>query len=102
MDLFEFYRTLLFLIMSVYAAVMTVVMVLQAWWLLTGTDRAVALVRKYVVVLLLRMKVSVFRNELLQIAALTALFIYLVYLHDWSHFAGIPIPWAGPATKAAG
>lgn len=92
MDLFEFYRALLFLIMTVYAAVMTVVMVLNAAWLYAGTDRTAAMVRNYVIVLLLRMRVSVFRSELLQIVALSALFIYLVYLHDWSHFGGLPIP----------
>jgi hypothetical protein len=95
MDLFEFYRTLLFLILTVYAAVMTITMILHAMWLFTGRDRTAAMIRKYLVVLLLRMRLSVLRSELTQIVVLFALFVYLVYLHDWSYFAGLPVPWIG-------
>jgi len=81
MDIFEFYRNLLFLILSVYTLVMTASMLVQFGWIFTSPDRMAAMLRKYLAVMLLRLTFRPLMGQLLQNVALLALFIWLVWLH---------------------
>lgn len=80
MDLFETYRWLLALVCTIYATVV----ILRSWWgwweYFMGS-RQTAVLGKYVLVLLLRTKFYRFAWELLQIAALTSLLLFLLYWH---------------------
>ncbi len=80
LDFFDTFRWLLAIICTVYAVIVT-------WNWLWGylqwfqSSREMQRVGNYAVVLLLRTRIRRFGFELLQIAALTALFFYIVYLH---------------------
>jgi hypothetical protein len=89
MDLFDFYRALLAIFLTVYTLLMTAAMIVQGMWLLTSRDRTAAILRKYLVLLALRMRVRAFRNELIQIALLSVAFIALLY----GHLLPLPTQW---------
>lgn len=80
LDLFDTFRWLLAIICTVYAVIVT-------WnWLWSylnwfRSSREMRRVGSYAAVLILRIRVLRFGFELLQIAALTALFFYIVHLH---------------------
>lgn len=81
MDLFEFYRTLLFIILTVYTTAMTISMIGQAGWLLTSQDRSAAILRKYLLLMILRLRLGPLGGELLQILLLGAIFLGILWLH---------------------
>lgn len=80
-DVFNFYRSLLFLILTVYTAAMTAAMVWQAAWLLTSKERTASILRNYLMILFLRAELGPFRREVLQIFGLGWLFLVLLWLH---------------------
>jgi hypothetical protein len=81
LDFFDTFRWLLAIVCTVYAVIVT-------WnWLWCylqwfGSSRELKRVGSYAAVLLLRTRIWRFGLELLQIAALTVLFFYIVYLHQ--------------------
>lgn len=77
-DLFDFWRWFLAVACMIYAVVLTV---RWAWsWLvyLAGRDRSIVLLRHYLIVQALRLRVRRFAGELLQIAAWTTVLILLL------------------------
>ncbi len=80
-DLFAFYRWVLFIIGTVY----TVVVTARSLWswveFLWAPERWSGPLRRYVLVQALRIRIRRFTLELAQIAALTAAFFILVWLH---------------------
>ena len=80
LELFGTFRWLLATICTLYAVIVT-------WNWLGGqlqwfrSSRELQRVGSYTVVLLLRTRIRRFGFELLQIAALTVLFAYIIYLH---------------------
>jgi len=77
-DLFDFWRWFLAIACTVYATVLTV---RWAWsWLvyLAGADRSIVLLRHYLIVQALRLRVRRFGGELAQIAGWSAALILLL------------------------
>lgn len=81
-DLFEFYRFLLALLVLVHCVVKLVSFVYR-WYAFDSRYRWAPLVRRYVVVQLLRIRVRRFLFEIAQLGALAAIFILLVSRHWW-------------------
>jgi len=81
-DLFEFYRFLLALLVGVYCVV-KLISFLWRWHRFDSRYRWAPLVRRYVVVQLLRIRVRRFVLDFLQIAALALILILLVSRHWW-------------------
>jgi len=88
-DLFEQWRLLLTVVCTVYAVVVTA-RSLRSWLLyLSGRDRRTSLLRSYVVVQLLRLRLRRFAGELLQIGFWLAMLLLLLYGHrHWVQQAG--------------
>jgi len=81
LDLFDTYRWLVAIVCTVYATIVTwqwVVNYLQ-WF---QSSRELKRVGGYAALLLLRIRVRRFALEMLQIVGLTALFFYIVHLHQ--------------------
>jgi len=80
-DIFDLYRQLLAIVVSTYIVVRMVNFVLR-WQLATeAAPRWEALVRRYLTVQLMRLRVRRFLFELGQVAVLAAVFGYLLLLH---------------------
>jgi hypothetical protein len=79
-DLFVTFRWLLATVCSVYAAIVTW-RSLVGWLTYFRSSRQTAVMGRYTLVLLLRLRLRRFAGELLQIAAWTALLILLLYAH---------------------
>jgi hypothetical protein len=79
-DLFFWFRWLLATVCTVYAVVVTG-RSLWGWLTYFGSSRQTAILGRYTLVLLLRMKSTRFAGELLQIAALSVILLALVYMH---------------------
>ena len=80
-DLFEFYRFLLAVLVCTYG---TIKLILFIWyWHRTGGEGWVgpALVRRYVIVLLLRLRFRRFAYEFLVIGGLAGVLVLLLRLH---------------------
>ncbi|MBX3394765.1 MAG: hypothetical protein KF841_05315 [Phycisphaerae bacterium] len=80
-DVFELYRLLLTTLCAVYAVVVTVRSLLFIAGSLVGSDKKAQVVRKYAVVLLLRMRISRFKRELAGIAAYSLILLVIFYWH---------------------
>jgi len=80
LDLFEMYRWLLALVCTVYTVVVTVRSVVN-WLAYFRESRRTAVLGRYTLVLLLRMRLRRFAGELLQIAALVVVLVVLIYAH---------------------
>lgn len=79
-DLFFWFRWLLAIVCTVYAVIVTG-RSMWGWLTYFGSSRQTAILGRYTFVLLLRMKFVRFASELLQIAALSAILLALVYMH---------------------
>ena len=85
--LFTIFRWQLSIVCTIYAVIMTWQW-LYGWLVWFGSSRQTAALGRYASVLLVRIKIRRFSWELLQIAALCAIFMGLVYLHpSWSQTA---------------
>lgn len=80
LDLFETFRWLLAVVCTVYAVVVTVRSLL-GWLEYFASTRETAILGRYTLVLLLRIRMRRFAGELLQIAGLTAFLVLLLYAH---------------------
>jgi hypothetical protein len=80
LDLFQMYRWLLALVCTVYAAVVTV-RSLGSWLAYFRESRQTAVLGRYTLVLLLRMRLRRFGGELIQIGLLLVVLIGLIYAH---------------------
>jgi len=80
-DLFFAFRYALGLVCGVYATVRLVTSVWRWHLYLSPARRSTNLMRQYVILHLLRLRVHRFTLELAQIVGLAALFCVLVYLH---------------------
>lgn len=87
-DLFGFYRWILFLIGTVYTIVVTGRSVLSWLEWLWSPERWSGPLRRYVLVQALRIRFRRFTLELAEIAALAGAFAVLVWLHRWLGFVG--------------
>ena len=84
LDLFEMFRWLLAVVCSVYTVVVTW-RSLAGWLDYFQTSRETAVLGRYTLVLLLRMRFRRFAGELVQIVALTVVLVLLLYAHrGWS------------------
>ncbi len=80
-DLFEQWRILLTVVCTVYAVVVTG-RSLWSWAVyLSGRDRRTSLLRSYIVVQLLRLRLRRFAGELLQIGFWLAMLLLVLYGH---------------------
>ncbi|MBP7935719.1 MAG: hypothetical protein KA354_13815 [Phycisphaerae bacterium] len=79
-DLFVWFRWLLATVCTVYAVVVTG-RSLWGWLAYFGSSRQTAILGRYTLVLLLRMRSARFAGELLQIAVLSAMLLALVCMH---------------------
>ena len=81
LDFFQFFRYLLGLIATVYATVLT----LQSLWgwivWLSGEDKYISLVRRYVIVHGLRLRVKSFWGDVIICVLLCVVFFLLWYAH---------------------
>jgi hypothetical protein len=80
-DLFDLFRQLLALLGGVYVVVRLVNFVVRWQVSMRSTRRAEALARRYLVLQALRVRISRFVVELLQIAALVVVLAWLIHLH---------------------
>lgn len=81
-DLFEFYRFLLFVLAASYSLVRVVFFI---WWWQVSADSVLggAMVRRYLSVLLLRVRFWRFLYEFVVMAGLASILLVLIQLH-WS------------------
>ena len=81
-DLFEFYRFLLFVLAASYSLVRVVLFI---WWWQVSADSVLggAMVRRYLSVLLLRVRFWRFLYEFVVMAGLASILLVLIQLH-WS------------------
>lgn len=79
-DLFDVYRFGLAVLVLAYAAVRTTLFVWN-WVYRPESILSSSLVRRYIIVLLLRLRFRRFAYELGSVACLLAVFLYLVRLH---------------------
>ena len=81
-DLFEFYRFLLFVLAASYSLVRVVLFI---WWWQVSADSVLggAMVRRYLSVLLLRVRFWRFIYEFVVMAGLASILLVLIELH-WS------------------
>lgn len=79
-DLFEFWRLLLTVVVSIYVLVYTA-RTMWGWLCWFNSSRQCKVVGRYTAVLLLRTRVRRFRAELIRIAALLAVLGLVVGLH---------------------
>ena len=81
-DLFEFYRFLLFVLAASYSLVRVVLFI---WWWQVSADSVLggAMVRRYLSVLLLRVRFWRFIYEFVVMAGLASILLVLIQLH-WS------------------
>jgi hypothetical protein len=82
-DLFDVYRWLLALLVTVYTLVV-VSRALYQWLGFFASSRHTQVAGRYALLLLLRIHVRRFRGELLSIAGLLALFVFIMYLHQFA------------------
>lgn len=80
MDLFITFRWILATACSIYAGV-CIWRSLWGWLVYFGSSRQTAVLGRYTMVLLLRLKLRRFAGELFQIAALTVVLCILLRLH---------------------
>lgn len=83
LDLFEFWRWMLAVVCTVYAAI---VLIRSAWdWceFLSGRQKAAVVLRRYILLQLLRLRIRTFGVEIAKIIILCALFIQLVQIHRY-------------------
>jgi hypothetical protein len=80
LDLFDIFRWLLAVVCSVYAVVVTVRSLLS-WLEYFASSRETAILGRYTLALLLRLRMRRFAGELLQIAGLTVVLVLLLYAH---------------------
>lgn len=84
-DLFHLFRWLLGIVVTVYATVVTTQSLYEWWiWLVRpepGMERPFALLRRYVIVHGLRLRVRRFGGDLLVCAGLLVVFGLLMYAH---------------------
>ena len=81
LDLFFLFRRALVTVCTVYAAVR---LGAAAWrWVdyLSGSQRETVLLRRYIIIQLVRLRLHRFTFELAQILVLAAAFLYVVWLH---------------------
>src|SRR5262245_8073462 len=81
LDLFEFFRFILTIACFIYAAVVTIQSVWNWMLYLSGTQRATTLLRRYLIIQLLRLRLRPFAGELVQIAVWTAVLVFLIRMH---------------------
>lgn len=81
-DIFHLYRWSLAVVVAVYTVVCTWRTVSQ-WLLYMREDRRAAILGRYTLTLLLRMKWHRFAGELIQIGVLLGVLASLVGLHAW-------------------
>ena len=80
-DPFAFYRTLLFVFLSVYTVLTLVSGALRLWALLRGQSTTKRFVRLYLSYQLVSIRVRTFWRELLQIGLLLAMLVGIAALH---------------------
>lgn len=86
LDLFDMFRWLLAVVCTVYAVVVTA-RSLVGWWEYFRSTRETAILGRYTLVLLLRVRLRRFAGELVQIAGLTVVLILLLYAHRGGNVA---------------
>jgi len=80
-DFFNFWRYLIGWVVTIYATVITV-QSLWGWYVwLTGGDKYISLVRRYVIVQGLRLRFKTFWGDVLICVLLTIAFLILWYAH---------------------
>lgn len=82
-DLFIFFRWWLSLVCLIYAGILSIRSLLGWIDYLGQPDRARTMLRHYVIVQLLRLRVRRFRAELLRIAAWSMVLMLLIRAHAW-------------------
>ena len=81
-DFFNFFRYLLGAIVTIYATILTL-QSLWGWYVyLIGSDRYVALVRRYIIVQALRLRFRAFGGDVLVCLLLCVIFGMIWYLHE--------------------
>ena len=80
-DFFDLYRQMLAVVVGSYTCVAAVGFLWRWAPLRTQQGRAHRMVRRYVIIHLLRVSVSRFTPDLVQVAALLAALILLIWLH---------------------
>ncbi len=81
MDLFDFFRYALGTVVTIYATIITL-QSLWGWYVwLAGQDKYISLVRRYVIVHGLRLRVRAFGGDVLVCALLTVTFFILWRAH---------------------
>ena len=80
-DLFDFFRFMLALVVSIYCLIRFIMWATLALRAVAGTDRTTGLLRNYLAVQLLRIRIRRFFLDLTQIAALSVLLLLLIRRH---------------------
>lgn len=84
-DLFHLFRWLLGIVVTVYATVITVQVAWEWWVWLTrpeqGMERPFSMLRRYLLVHSLRLRVKRFGGDLLVIVGLLVVFVLLMWAH---------------------
>jgi hypothetical protein len=81
LDLFIFFRTMLFVFLTVYALLLLISSLWRLWALFAGSDREKQMLRLYISYQLLTIRLKPLRGELVQIAAWLAVLAGLWWLH---------------------
>ncbi len=80
-DLFEFYRFFLALLVCIYGTARLIAFIWRSSVVGTGGQLSSALLRRYVIVLLLRLRFRRFLYEFVVIGGLASILILLLWLH---------------------
>lgn len=83
LDLFQFWRWLLALACTIYAVIVSTRSLFGWMVFLSGAELPHVVMRRYVIVQLLRLRISNFVGDLLWITGLSGVFVFLVYAHRW-------------------
>jgi hypothetical protein len=87
-DLFNLFRWLLSLVAGVYATVVTIQSTREAWLALRGKDRYVSMLRRYLVVHGLRLRVRAFWGDVLICLLLCVVFVLVWRSHGYIYQIG--------------
>jgi hypothetical protein len=80
-DLWDFFRYLLFIVVTVYATVVTIQWAWGWYVILIGTEKYVSILRRYILVQGLRLRFRTFWGDVLICLLLCVVFLLMSWLH---------------------
>lgn len=81
-DFFDFFRWVLGTVVTIYAAVITI-QFMYGWWVyLSGEGRYLSLMRRYIMLQSLRLRIRTFGGDVLICILLTAVWVLLLRAHQ--------------------